>query len=186
MKIAMILTYLLLFTYFAVLAWKTKTGNHDKVGKLPINRLAFLAGKFAMIICWLFPAFDLGSNFSMVEVPESVRWIALTLFISGIVFAFASSLNLGAKALKLGVPKDGDTTELASKGLYRISRNPIYIGFFLMIGASLMFAPNIINFTFGILAIIVHHRITLSEERFLKERFGESWTDYKNCVRRYI
>jgi protein-S-isoprenylcysteine O-methyltransferase Ste14 len=77
-------------------------------------------------------------------------------------------------------------TQLVTNGIYRISRNPAFVGFDLLyIGGSLAF-PNIINIVFSIFVIIIFHIQILGEEKFLADKFGDTYIKYKNKVRRYL
>lgn len=75
---------------------------------------------------------------------------------------------------------------LIQTGLYRLSRNPIYIGYFLIfIGVSLL-----ISSWFHLVLTLVYqvavHFLILSEERWCLEVFGEEYLGYQRKVRRYL
>ncbi len=72
-------------------------------------------------------------------------------------------------------------------GLAGISKTLVEsVGFDLLyIGCALAY-PNIINFVFTVILIIIFHIQILGEEKFLTEKFGESYLAYKNKVRRYL
>jgi protein-S-isoprenylcysteine O-methyltransferase Ste14 len=77
-------------------------------------------------------------------------------------------------------------TQLVTNGIYRISRNPAFVGFNLLyMGGSLAF-PNIINIVFTVVVVILFHIQILGEEKFLADKFGETYCEYKNKVRRYL
>ena len=77
-------------------------------------------------------------------------------------------------------------TQLVVNGIYKFSRNPAFVGFDLLyIGCVLTF-PNIINISFVIIAVILFHVQILGEEKFLSEKFGKEYLNYKTKVRRYI
>ena len=77
-------------------------------------------------------------------------------------------------------------TSLVTRGIYKISRNPAFVGFDLLyIGCAVSF-PNIINIIISLIAIIAFHIQILGEEKFLAEQFGQEYIDYKKKVRRYI
>ena len=78
-------------------------------------------------------------------------------------------------------------SELVTGGLYRISRNPMYLGMlFLLIGWGFMLA-NPISIIGIIGFVIVMNIIQIKpEERALEILFGDSYLNYKNKVRRWI
>jgi protein-S-isoprenylcysteine O-methyltransferase Ste14 len=87
-------------------------------------------------------------------------------------------------SLRVGLP--GESTTLKTNGIYRVSRNPIYVGVDLIAIASVLFIPGFINISCAIVGIGVHHFIILSEEKFLEGRFREDWLGYKRKTRRYF
>lgn len=87
---------------------------------------------------------------------------------------------------RAGVSKT-DKTELVTKGIYQISRNPAFLGFDLVyIGMILMFF-NWILFIVSMFAMIMFHlQIVNVEEDFLLESFGDEYLSYKKKVCRYV
>jgi protein-S-isoprenylcysteine O-methyltransferase Ste14 len=77
-------------------------------------------------------------------------------------------------------------TRLSTRGIYRFSRNPIYLGVILINVASCIFFPNLFNVILAALATGIQHRIILSEEKFLEGRFGEAWRQYRKSTGRYF
>jgi protein-S-isoprenylcysteine O-methyltransferase Ste14 len=71
-------------------------------------------------------------------------------------------------------------------GLYRFTRNPMYVGISLfLIGWSLLLAsPRLAGYTV-IPAVGFHLRVLLYEEPTLKKLFGEEWTLYAATVPRW-
>ena len=75
---------------------------------------------------------------------------------------------------------------LAKKGIYRFSRNPMYIGYFMIyIGIALLIG-SWFHLAMTFVYQIAVHWLILSEERWCLEKFGESYESYYRQVRRYI
>jgi protein-S-isoprenylcysteine O-methyltransferase Ste14 len=72
-----------------------------------------------------------------------------------------------------------------TSGIYRVSRNPLYLGLHCLMVASLVYAFSLLNLVAVVEAILLHHRIILAEEKFLGERFPE-YAAYRASVPRYI
>lgn len=86
---------------------------------------------------------------------------------------------------RAGIPAE-DKTKFVHTGIYKISRNPAFLGFdMLYIGTAIVFS-NILLTVAVILAIISLHMLILEEERFLSKRFGNEYLEYKKSVARYI
>ena len=79
------------------------------------------------------------------------------------------------------------STAIVTDGPFRFSRNPLYVGITsLFIGLSLL-----IGTWWGFILIvpatlILHYGVILREERYLEQKFGDSYLAYKNEVRRYL
>ncbi|MDD5712684.1 MAG: methyltransferase, partial [Smithellaceae bacterium] len=71
-------------------------------------------------------------------------------------------------------------------GVYRFSRNPLYLGVFLLIVASVLYAPHPVNILCGVMAIGIHHLIVTREESYLINQYGETYLSYMKRVRRYL
>jgi len=71
-------------------------------------------------------------------------------------------------------------------GLYRFTRNPMYVGIlFLLGGWSLLAASPWLAGYAVFLAIAFHLRVLLYEEPVLKKQFGEEWAGYAATVPRW-
>lgn len=100
---------------------------------------------------------------------------------------------LGADAIKL-FRRTGQepapwkpSPELVLRGSYRFTRNPMYLGM-TCIQAGLGLAVN--NLWITLLApfslLTVHFLAVVPEEKYLTEKFGESYRSYLTKVRRYL
>ncbi len=72
------------------------------------------------------------------------------------------------------------------KGLYRISRNPMYVAYFIYFLGCVLITQSLILFAILMVFQISAHWIILSEERWCIKKFGEEYKNYMNEVRRYI
>lgn len=130
----------------------------------------------------------------------------LHVFVAPLPVALSSALHIGLALVAAGVglaliaaaiglfrrtgqdPKPWERTpEIISSGIYRYTRNPMYVGMALVqtgIGIGwgngwiLAFVPVVLGIVY---AIAVRH-----EEAYLERKFGETYTAYKASVRRWI
>lgn len=76
--------------------------------------------------------------------------------------------------------------EMITSGIYKISRNPAFLGFdCVYLGILLMFF-NWILLAASVFAALMLHLQILQEEKYLPAAFGEAYISYKKCVRRYL
>ena len=156
----------------------------DWIGKTTINPFLFYSGKISGYITWIvLILFLLDSNLTKRISNRYNDYLSYALLIIGLFFIVYSMVNLG-RSTRLGLPSED--TVLKTNGLYKISRNPIYVGFNLLTIASIVYSLNITIILAGIYSIIVYHLIILGEEKFLENRFGQDYMDYKKRARRYL
>jgi protein-S-isoprenylcysteine O-methyltransferase Ste14 len=78
------------------------------------------------------------------------------------------------------------TGRLITGGALRVSRNPIYAGGTVgLLGLALLLDTATGTAVIVVLALVAHN-ITLTEERYLEEKFGGEWREYRSRVRRWI
>jgi protein-S-isoprenylcysteine O-methyltransferase Ste14 len=79
------------------------------------------------------------------------------------------------------------TPEIISTGVYKFTRNPMYLGLALLQTAIGVGWANgwIIALLPGVLAIIYATAIR-HEEAYLERKFGDAYTRYKESVRRWL
>lgn len=79
------------------------------------------------------------------------------------------------------------TPEIISSGVYRITRNPMYVGMALLQGAIGVGLGNLwIVVLVPASVAIVYTTAVRHEEAYLERKFGDQYTRYKAAVRRWI
>jgi protein-S-isoprenylcysteine O-methyltransferase Ste14 len=83
-------------------------------------------------------------------------------------------------------PYEASTT-LITTGVFQMSRHPMYLGFVLiLIGLAVLLGSLIPYLVIPIFAILMDRIFIQTEERMLKEQFGQTWFTYTARVRRWI
>jgi len=82
-------------------------------------------------------------------------------------------------------PQNAST--LVRSGIYRISRNPMYLGFALLLAAWGLWLANLVSLLVlpAFVLYITHFQI-VPEERVLEARFGHAYAEYRRQVRRWL
>jgi len=76
---------------------------------------------------------------------------------------------------------------LVTSGLYRYSRNPMYVGVLLILcGWAIGLWSWVLAIYAAGIAIAVHVRVLANEEPFLARTHGEAWTAYRARVGRWL
>jgi protein-S-isoprenylcysteine O-methyltransferase Ste14 len=80
-----------------------------------------------------------------------------------------------------------ESSALITTGVYRLSRNPMYLGLVLLVlGIAVITGSLTPLVVVPILAFLLDRDFIAAEERMLEERFGPVWLEYKKSVRRWI
>ena len=76
---------------------------------------------------------------------------------------------------------------LVVAGLYRYTRNPMYVGVLLLVSgwAALLAAPLVAAYA-CVLAVVFHVRVIAGEEPWLESQFGTEWSKYRAAVPRWF
>ena len=78
-------------------------------------------------------------------------------------------------------------SQLVTGGIYRLTRNPMYVGFTLWYLAAACWANSLWPFLFlPIVLLIMLYGVILREERYLDRRFGDEYRAYQQRVRRWL
>jgi protein-S-isoprenylcysteine O-methyltransferase Ste14 len=161
--------------------------RHKKIdmdGKAPINRTLFYISKYSILVLWgAMVLQSWGVSISIVEVPPFIQWISMIFWVFGFMLLLLGRFGLG-NSFRLGTPKEG--TSLIVGGLYRFSRNPMYLGVYATVLASALYTLNPVVILLAAFVVAIHHKIVLSEEEYMQKVFGQEYLDYCHRVRRYI
>ena len=115
-----------------------------------------------------------------------VRWIC-----GGFFLALGVALNISGFVTQRRAGTDpipfNPTTRIVTHGLYRFTRNPMYIGFALWtFGIAILADSMWMLSAVPIGLILTDLLIVRREERYLERKFGGEYVSYKNKVRRWI
>jgi protein-S-isoprenylcysteine O-methyltransferase Ste14 len=156
----------------------------DMGGDPPIAKRPFSLSKYLIIVIWgimLLHSWNLA--LFPIKAPVFLKHTAMFLWVLGFSLLFIGRFGLGA-SFRIGSPKE--STLLKTTGLFKFSRNPMYVGVYTTILASVLYTLDPIALLTGIFVVAVHHRIILAEEHHLLNVFGQDYKDYCLRVRRYF
>ena len=156
----------------------------ELIGKTTINPIIFYTGKISGYITWIIMVLML-FEINLIERKLFFynNYVSIILLFVGLLLTVISLINLG-KSIRLGLPTDD--TKLKTNGIYKISRNPMYVGFDLITIASIVFTLNWLVIILGIYSLITYHLIIKGEEAFMLKRFSNEYEEYQLKVRRYL
>ena len=145
-----------------------------------------VANPFLIYIVFGLCAFFLQKFFPMPFLPQAeARIVGVIIMIVNLIIGLAAVRNMFAAKTSLSPYRP--TTALVLSGPYRLSRNPIYVGLtllyaglaiYLQLSWGLIFLPVVIW--------IITIWVIVPEEKYLEQKFGTNYLNYKSRVRRWI
>lgn len=108
--------------------------------------------------------------------PAWLFYIGAAVFAAGTLLLIASIVNFASPA----------ANGFNQNGLYRFSRNPMYVAYFLFFLGCALLTRSLVLLGLVLVFQIAAHWIILSEERWCLEKFGEEYSAYMQRVRGYV
>ena len=196
MKIFLITYFILFFGLAFILpsyrVWKSTGVNpyklgasdsaHDYIGKN--LRLIMLVCALVVIVFAFLP------NLYQILLPiqflanSTLTIIGQVLLFIALIWVLTAQVHM-QKSWRIGIDEDVKT-ELVQTGLFKRSRNPIFLGMRAMLLGFFLTMPNAITFAILVVGeLLIQIQVRLEEE-FLTRTHGQSYLTYKKQVRRWI
>lgn len=119
--------------------------------------------------------------------PLARNILAACLFIWASVFLLLSLADFIKHKTTVNPLDPAKARTLVIKGVFRFSRNPMYLGMLLLLMAWMLYLGNPLGVLFVAAFGWVMNRWQIRpEERFLHEKFGDAYSDYCKRVRRWL
>ena len=113
--------------------------------------------------------------------------LALSLVVAGVIIIVVGVASFSRAKTTINPMKPESSSSLVLSGIYRFSRNPMYLGFFLALAGWAVFLSNGLAFVFLPAFIFYMNRFQIEpEEKALARKFGQEFVAYKSRVRRWL
>jgi protein-S-isoprenylcysteine O-methyltransferase Ste14 len=115
----------------------------------------------------------------------------LSLYLGGVLSIVGAVLLVLAsglfRSLGTNVKPWEPTTLLVTSGLYRRTRNPMYLGMALLYAGLALLIDSILALVLlPVVIVIIQTQVIAREERYLEGKFGDDYRAYQRRVRRWI
>ncbi len=154
--------------------------EQDRPGINPMVHPPLIAVLFIVIV------YILGR---VVPLPFSASSVVrnIGLFLAFIGFLLGIGAFLEFRKARTTLDPHGSAKQVVTSGIYRFTRNPIYLGFLLMV----IGLPLTSGIYWGIILapfyMMVMNRLVIErEENYLERKFKDQYTHYKSRVRRWL
>ena len=115
---------------------------------------------------------------------ETFGWIGLALCTIALVGVAAGLISFSS-SFRIGIDEERPDA-LITNGIFSLSRNPLYVCFFIFFLGILLIHRNPLITVAVILLTLALHRQTLREEGFMQKHYGEAYKEYRKKVPRYL
>ncbi len=123
-----------------------------------------------------------------LAMPDILRWSsALLVFLAGGSFIALGALAFRKFKTTFDPMRPDKASSFVTSGVYRVTRNPMYLGMALMLVAWAVFLAAPWSFAGPVLWVFYMNRFQIEpEERILAGLFGEEYSRYRASVRRWL
>jgi protein-S-isoprenylcysteine O-methyltransferase Ste14 len=147
--------------------------------KVPPLALVLLAGGYMWLITWAAPAFEFAF--------PARRICAMGAVVIGIAVAGMGIFSFRRAKTTVNPMKPDSSSALVVSGIYRLTRNPMYLGFLWILFGWGIFLSNALAFLVLPGVVLYMNRFQIEpEERALTRLFGQAFVTYAKQVRRWI
>lgn len=113
-----------------------------------------------------------------------VKWFGLFQLFASLVWTATAQIQMG-NSWRIGIDKQ-NRTELVHRGLFTVSRNPIFLGMRIALQGIFLTIPSAVTLlTFVLGDVLIQIQVRLEEEH-LRGLHGDAYEDYCGQVRRWI
>jgi protein-S-isoprenylcysteine O-methyltransferase Ste14 len=113
-----------------------------------------------------------------------LKYIGILFCYIGLIIFLMALVSFG-KSWRIGIDEK-NSNELITTGIFKYSRNPIFLFMDLYFMGIMLIYPNIVFIVVAICVIIGIHLQIIREEKHLLNKFGEEYIKYKKQTRRYL
>jgi protein-S-isoprenylcysteine O-methyltransferase Ste14 len=123
-----------------------------------------------------------------LHAPLAYRlFVALVLFVPAVAVVVAARVALARAATTFSPIAPERSSRLVTTGVYRLTRNPMYLGMLLALLALAALLANLFSLLLPVVFVAYMNLFQIApEERVLGARFGSAYEAYARGVRRWV
>lgn len=147
--------------------------------KIPPVVLVFITAALMWVLASVVP--NPGFAFSAAPV------VAVILASAGTVVSLLGVLEFRSAGTTVDPRAPGQSASLVTRGVYRVSRNPMYLGLFFVLCAWGIYLANVPALALLPAFALYMNKFQIGpEERHMRAKFGEEFRRYAERVRRWV
>ena len=139
-----------------------------------------------VVLILVISTFFSSKKIDLIQIPFQ-SLISIFILSIGILILLNPVLKFKKSKTTINPIKFKKVNKLVTSGIYKYSRNPMYLGLLMIVISSSIFYLNIYSILTPLFFYIWINRFQIKrEEIFLTEKFGEDYLSYKKKTRRWI
>lgn len=147
--------------------------------KIPPAVLVILFAITMWIISFMNPG-------AVIQIPGK-EWVVGILWLAGFSLITVAAVQFISAKTTVNPMTPGLVTSIVATGIYRLSRNPMYVGFLLMLAAWGILIANVLSILLLPLFVVYLNRFQIiPEENALLAKFGNDYANYLKSVHRWV
>jgi protein-S-isoprenylcysteine O-methyltransferase Ste14 len=147
--------------------------------KIPPVALVLLMAALMWLGSWAMPAFGFGF--------PAREFLSVSMAVAGLIISGFGIASFRRARTTVNPMKPDSTSSLVVSGIYGLTRNPMYLGFLLVLLGWAMFLSNALAFLFLPAFIFYMSRFQIEpEEKALHSLFGQQFVAYTSRARRWL
>jgi len=147
--------------------------------RIPPVLVTLMVAFFMKLAANLFPEVSIVVGFS-----DPVSWVLLGV---GALVSLVGVVAFKSAKTSVNPIKPDGNSKLVTSGIYRISRNPMYLGFLIALIGIAVYLTNLFSLLLcGVFVMYMNRFQIRPEERALKSLFGKEYINYKIRTRRWL
>ena len=121
-----------------------------------------------------------------LSINSAIEW-GIAFWVLGIAFVLPAAISFFKAKTTVDPRTPEKSNKLVINGLYKLSRNPMYVGFLFLIVGTACYTGHISGLLLSVSFIPYMNRFQISlEEQHLTSTFGDEYIQYCNSVRRWL
>ena len=121
-----------------------------------------------------------------LTISSAVEW-GIAFWVLGVAFVLPAAISFFKAKTTVDPRTPEKSNKLVISGLYKLSRNPMYVGFLFLIVGTACYSGHVSGLVLSIAFIPYMNRFQISlEEQQLTTLFGEEYIQYCQTVRRWL
>ena len=114
-------------------------------------------------------------------------FVAISVALAGVITIALGVVSFVRAGTTVNPMKPESASSLVASGIYKLTRNPMYLGYLLALLGWAIFLSNVLAFLLLPAFVLYLNRFQINpEERMLATLFGQEFAAYKASVRRWL